>query len=95
MSDIEKNDGFNHSDTSVVAAGPEGHLVTNSRFTRHPFFQKLFSGGVEALGVERVREEDRIHKRSWLFDNLWFWFSVNTVLTTCKSAAFWQIFVYS
>lgn len=44
------------------------------------FFQKAFSMGVEARGIERVPEDERSNQHS--ASMLLFWFSVNLVITT-------------
>lgn len=44
-------------------------------------YQRFFSMGVEARGVERVLEDDRDPKNA--LNNLLMWFSVNTGMATC------------
>ncbi|KAG2188208.1 hypothetical protein INT44_000960 [Umbelopsis vinacea] len=51
-------------------------------------YQRFFSMGVEARGVERVLEDDRDPKNA--INNLLMWFSVNTVLTTIPIGALGQ-----
>jgi hypothetical protein len=46
-------------------------------------FAKLFDLGVEARGVEWVREEDRQSKPGWVWSNLLMWFSVRYNARRC------------
>jgi len=63
----------------LVEAEPSRAII--SRFgPLGPFLAKLFELGVEARGVERVPENMRDSTYFW--NNIFMWWSVNTVLTT-------------
>ncbi|KAI5481367.1 permease for cytosine/purines uracil thiamine allantoin [Pseudohyphozyma bogoriensis] len=54
------------------------------------FARKLFSMGVEARGIERVPESERVPKGA--LNNMFMWFSVNSVLTTVPIGVLGQEF---
>lgn len=65
--------------TNVEEYQPE--KVVPERFGKFGnFLDRIFSMGVEARGIERVPDDERESKHA--LNNLFMWFSVNTVLTT-------------
>ncbi|KAL8277559.1 hypothetical protein RQP46_009991 [Phenoliferia psychrophenolica] len=100
MSDIEKGDkdGLDVDVDQRVATGVDKEaearpeLVFEGKYGGRAagVMKALFSMGVEARGIERVPEDQRVPKGA--FDNTWMWFSVNAVLTTVPIGVLGQEF---
>lgn len=77
----DKEKALSSVEVEVVYAELAPDRVIASRFgILGPLLSRLFASGIEARGVERVPESQRVSKNVW--NNLLMWWSVNAVLTT-------------